>query len=452
MQIERRRLLRQHGERDYAEATASEPQIASPAWRRTGSSTPSWVLLMAGSSHPGLSRGQSCPVPAPYLRRGRLRMRSFGKGMIGGMGLRRVGVEEELLLVDPETGVPRSVSSTALRAVDLDSGDDDPGVEQELFLQQIETANVPSATLADLAVEIRRGRQAAASSAEAAGVATAAMATPVIAGDVAVTPNGRYQRMVERFGSVAREQMVCGMHVHVEVADDEEGIGAFDRIRPWLPVLLAISANSPFWDRSDTGLASFRSQVWSRWPSAGATEPFGDAASYRSAVDDLISSQAALDPGMIYFDARLAQSYPTLEIRVADVCTAVQDAVLVAALARSLVETGAQAWLDGAPVPPWRSELLRGAAWQAARFGLAGDLMHPRARELRPADEVVAALLEYVGEALDAAGDMDDVRRLVGELRARGTGSARQRAAFHASGRYEDVVRDVVRRTRESIG
>ena len=109
-----------------------------------------------------------------------------------------------------------------------------------------------------------------------------------------------------------------------------------DRIAAWLPLLLALSSNSPFWQGHDTGYASFRTVIWGLWPTAGPSGPFGDAAGYDAAVADLVRSGAALDVGMVYFDARLSASYPTVEIRVADVCTDVRDAVLLAALSRAL--------------------------------------------------------------------------------------------------------------------
>ena len=162
-----------------------------------------------------------------------------------------------------------------------------------------------------------------------------------------------------------------------------------DRIGPWLPVLLAMSANSPFWNGVDSGYASYRSQVWQRWPTAGPTGTFGSAAAYRQVIDDLVATGAALDRAMIYFDARLSERYPTLEIRVADVCLRAEDTVLIGALARALVETSAREAADGVGVPD-------GAAGGAARRRLAGGACraegsagasappHPGARRARP--------------------------------------------------------------------
>ena len=156
-----------------------------------------------------------------------------------------------------------------------------------------------------------------------------------------------------------------------------------DGLRPWLPLLVALAANSPYASGEDTGYASWRQQAWGRWPVTGQAEPYGSAAEYRRVTEALIATGAALDPGMLYLDARLAASYPTVEIRVADACTDVDDAVLVAALSRGPGGDGRAA--DGPDADPVRSDLLRAAHWRAARYGLSGSLVHPRTWALVPA-------------------------------------------------------------------
>lgn len=362
---------------------------------------------------------------------------------------RRVGVEEELLLVDPDTGMLAAVSHHATA-----QAPDEPGVavDQELFLQQIETGTGAHADLALLTADIRRARRAAGEAAAAAGAAAVAVASPVLAPqDFVLTPKDRYRTMLERFAAVAAPQIVCGMHVHVDVADDDEAIRAFDRMRPWFPVLLALSANSPYWQGEDTGYASWRSQVWQRWPTAGPSEPFGDAAGYRRVAAALEHSGAALDEGMLYFDARPSRRYPTLELRAPDVCTEVDDVVLLAGLGRALVETGAAAAAAGKPVPALRSDLLRAATWRAARYGVGEQLVDPATGRLSSSRDVVAALVGHVQHALDAAGDTQLVGELIERLFARGPGASRQRAVAAAhDGDLRSVVADLRRRTEAS--
>ena len=367
------------------------------------------------------------------------------------MTARRVGIEEELLLVDPHSGELAAVSDRALRATpDVDGVE----LEQELFLQQIETGTAAHLDLAELEADVRRARQVAGAAADAAGAAAVAVAAPVLVPQQPdVTPKTRCLTMMDHFGAVARDQVVCGMHVHVDVDSEDEAIGAFDRMRRWLPVLLALSTNSPFWQGQDTGYASWRTQVWARWPTAGPTEPFGDAEGYRRATQALEATGAALDAGMFYFDARPSRRYPTLELRSADVCTDVGDALLLAALARALVTTTAQAWAAGEPVPDVRADLLRAATWRASRFGTADALVHPLGSgQLVAARDVVNALVEYVEPALTAAGDRPQAEQLLDTVFARGTGADTQRVvASAAGGDLGAVTADLLRRTRESF-
>ena len=361
--------------------------------------------------------------------------------------MRRMGVEEELLLVDPRTQAVTAVAQRALRShAEGQSGPSDvPVVDAELYQQQIELASAPCADADSLRRSLVEARRAVLTAAERAEAWAVAVPAPVLLEQPArVTPKERYRRIVTEYGALARESLVCGMHVHVEVDDDAEAVAVLDAIRPWLPVVLALSANSPFYLGEDTGHASWRSQIWSRWPTTGPREPFESADCYRETSRLLQDWGAALDEGMLYFDARRARALPTVEIRVADVCTEVDDAVLVALLTRALVDAAAR---KGAGTPPWRADLLRAAQWRAARTGMGGALVHPVRRELAPAREVVEALIEHTSDALESAGDRHRVLALLEQLIARGNGAARQRAVLERTGRLGDVVADLADRT-----
>jgi glutamate---cysteine ligase / carboxylate-amine ligase len=243
------------------------------------------------------------------------------------MGVRSVGVEEELLLVEPGTGRPRAVAAAVLRAGNgrdhgPGSGGPDPEqeLEYELQLQQVETSTRPCVTLEELQAELRRARAAAAEAAGRVGVQIAALGTSPVPVEPETATKPRYQRMARAFGLTAQEQLTCGCHVHVQVESDEEGVAVLDRIQPWLATLLALSANSPFWQGVDSSYASFRYQAWGRWPCSGPTEWFGSAEAYHETVGQMVRTGTLLDTGMVYFDARLSQHYPTLEVRIADVC------------------------------------------------------------------------------------------------------------------------------------
>ncbi len=330
--------------------------------------------------------------------------------------MRTMGVEEEFLLVDHE-GRPVGVSGVAARAAEVD---------RELMEQMLETGTLPCTHAADLADQLATRRRRAARAAREAGARLVALATSPHPAGASVTPDPRYRRIVAEFGLTGREQLICGCHVHVEIADPQQGVAVLDRIGPWLPCLLALSANSPYWQGEDTGYASYRSQVWRRWPTAGPTGPFGDAEAYATVVAGLLAAGAALDPRMIYFDARLSPRYPTVEVRTADVCLRQQDAVLLAVLVRALVETAARDAL--APGPGTRVEVLRGASWRAGRWGLQGTLVNPLTGAPEPAADVVGALVAQLAPVLAEQGETGLVAGLWSQLRARGSGAVEQRA------------------------
>ena len=365
--------------------------------------------------------------------------------------IRSVGVEEELLLVDPRNG--RAVP-VGLKVLDRSAGACADtaslafeNLAAELQQQQIETATPPRVELELLTADLRARRLRADQLAREAGARIAALATSPLAVQPRLTPTPRYQAMSREFGLTCSEQLTCGCHVHVAVSSDEEGVAVLDRIRPWLPVLTAIATNSPFWNGVDTGYAGFRTQAWNRWPSSGPTELFGSAAAYHATVAAMVATGSLLDDGMVYFDARLSQRYPTVELRVADVCLDVDDAVLVAGLSRALVETAVADWRAGVPAPLVPTAVLRLASWRASRSGLEDRLVHPVDQRPHPAAEVVGSLIQHVRPALAASGDLGQVETHVDRLMFRGNGARRQRQVAASTGRLSDVVADAVERT-----
>ncbi|EYT79416.1 MULTISPECIES: glutamate--cysteine ligase [unclassified Streptomyces] len=364
--------------------------------------------------------------------------------------MRTVGVEEELLLVDPDSGEPRALSGAVLARVEADGADTDKDVfEKELFGQMLEFATHPQTDMAALGAEIVRCREEAARHAGEIGCAVAALATSPLPVSPTITMNRRYRWLADQYGIATRDQLVCGMHVHVAVHSDEEGVAVLDRVRPWLPALLAISGNSPFWQGDDSCYDSYRSRVWDRWPSAGPTELFGSAERYHRLVADMVATGVILDEKMAYFDARLSERYPTVEIRVADVCLRAGTARLVATLARALVETAAREWRAGGAPPDHGVSLLRLAAWQAARTGPRQELLHPLTMRRLPAGSVLRDLLGHVADALADAGDLDAAREGLDTLFAQGNGARTQRELLERTGSLRKVVAACVRLTQE---
>jgi carboxylate-amine ligase len=369
---------------------------------------------------------------------------------MGAAEVRTVGVEEELLLVDVSTGRPRSVAGRVIDALADAQPDEvgrDGGVEGELQRYMVETQSSVRTDLADVERELRDWRQAVAVAARQSGVALAAIATAPVPGDGLVTPKPRYLRMAEQFGPTAHDALTCGSHVHVGISSPEEGVAVVDRIRPWLPVVLALSANSPFSDGRDTGYASYRSQLWARWPSAGPTDLFGTPESYEATVRSMVESGVLLDEGMVYFDARLSHRYPTVEIRVADVCADLADTMVVAGVCRALVETAARSAHRGERPLPTPTSLLRLATWRAGHDGVDGVLVEPETLRPSPAGVVVRRMVDEIRPALEEFGDLERVEDGVERLLSDGSGATRQRRTLERTGRLVDVVAEAVRLT-----
>ncbi|NVM98698.1 glutamate--cysteine ligase [Arthrobacter sp. SDTb3-6] len=348
--------------------------------------------------------------------------------------MRTFGVEEEFLLVDPLTRCPVPAASAVLTmpATERDWQPAGAGarVTGELQLEQLEVSTDPCGTLAVLADQLRAGRAAADAAAQAGGARIAVLATSPLPATPHLRTTPRYRRMADLHGLVAAEQLTCGMHIHVEVASDDEGVGVLDRIRIWLPFLLALSANSPYWNGNDTGYSSFRSRVWNRWPTTGPTPIFGSARAYGRLVDSLLDTGVLLDPGMVYFDARLSRHFPTVEIRVADVCLDVATAEVLAGLARALVETAAAQWRADVAPPAVPEALLRAAMWLAARNGLGSELLDPSSFRPVPAAQVAAGLLSHLSAALGPGSEGTRIRHLLHRSLTRGTGADWQRREF----------------------
>jgi glutamate---cysteine ligase / carboxylate-amine ligase len=375
---------------------------------------------------PGIVIGGSNPPQEREL----LLFEIAGIGKTGRV-IRTVGVEEEFLLARSSSPALAAAGDEVVAAAEAGS---DGQFEHEFKREQAELGTSPQESMADLANDLVGRRLELAEGARREGVRLLASATSPVDEHVTSTANDRYERMTSLFGRVARMQLTCGMHVHVAVDSPEEGVAVLDRLRPWLAVLLALSANSPFLAGQDTDYASYRTILWGQWPTSGVTDAFGGVEGYERARAALVTSGAAIDDGMIYFDARLSARYPTVEIRVADVCIDPKDAVVIAALARGLVDTAAQEWADGRPVVPLRSELLRAATWRAARWGAEQDLIDVLSPEVVPAWDLIGRLVDWVAPALDVYGDTERVTAGLADIRRRGTGAPVQRQAYAANG------------------
>ena len=363
-----------------------------------------------------------------------------------------VGVEEEFLLVDPETRTLQAAAEDVVPAAERQVGEEQD-VDPEFKRSQLETATPPCRTLGELRQEVVNLRRGVIDAAERCGYRMGAAGTHPFAhrGGADVTPKESYLGLEREYQRLAREKVICGCHVHVGMADREASIRTLNRVRPWLSTILALAVNSPFWAEEDTGYASFRTEIWRRWPTAGTPGTFASRDEYESLVELLLKTESVDDPARIFWDVRPSPQFETLEFRLTDVCLTVDEAVMVAGLVRALSVTSHGEAQRDEPFADPRPEILRSATWRAARYGLEGQLMDVPGGRAVPAGEMVAILLAHVRPVLADADEWDEVSALVDQTVKGGTGAARQRDAFARSERLEDVVDFVVEETARGM-
>jgi carboxylate-amine ligase len=340
-----------------------------------------------------------------------------------------LGVEEEFLLLDPATGRPADQAEAVLAAAGRAPL---PGTElhRELLASQVEAASGVCHALPDLGRRLEAARARLATAAAESGLLLISAGTPPRPAEKPhVTETGRFSEIAEIYALVAADYEVCGCHVHVGIADRDTAVAVINHLRPWLPSLLALSANSPYARGRNSGYASWRMVEQARFPGSGVPPSFADAAAYDAAVDRLVDCGVLVDPAMSFWLVRPSPHLPTLEFRVADAVPTAREALLQAALSRALVRTALAEVRAGRAAPVLDDQICRAAVWSAARHGLAGPAVDPFAGRTIPAPALVAQMVAWVRPALEECGDLQAVRKTLDLLVRQGTGAQRQLAA-----------------------
>lgn len=366
-----------------------------------------------------------------------------------------IGAEEEYFIVNEET---RELAPTGLpnlnRLKEAELADQGfARYDNEFQVPIVESRTGICASLTEMRsdlIGLRRGLVAAAAAEGLAVVASGTLPTARWR-DVAVTDKARYRRLAEHYHDVVSRRLTCGFHVHIGISDADIAVSVLNRVQVWLPALLALSASSPFFNRQNTGYASYRYILWGGFPVAGAAPRFASYEQYASYIGMLIETSAILDAGHIYWDVRLGTKFPTLEFRIADVSPSVDEALLQAGLCRALVLTCLDEIERGLPEPIADPFLLRAANWHAGRWGLSGKLIDVSTRQEVPAAVLIERLMAHVREALERLGDQATVSKLALRAVAHGNSATRQRAAHAAAGSIGYVTDRLVAETRECL-
>jgi carboxylate-amine ligase len=353
-----------------------------------------------------------------------------------------IGIEEEYLLVDLETrDLSRDPPEAFMRACRELLGEQ---VTPEFLRCQIEVGTKVCRTIADARAELAFLRRSIAGEARKHGLGLMAASTHPFAdwSEQLTTDKERYTKIEEDLQAVAQRLLICGMHVHVGVPDEDLRIDLHAQLIYFLPHLLALSTSSPFWRGRNTGLKSYRAAISAELPRAGLPHAFSSAAEYRQMVDLLVKLGRIEDASKIWWDLRPSAKFPTLELRVTDVCTRLDDGVAIAATFQAIVamlialKRRNQRWRHYLPA------LIAENRWLAQRHGVRGELIDFGRRAAVPFRDLAEEIIELVRDEAEKLGCLAEVQR-IRTIAAEGTSADRQVAVFErvlSEGRSEKAA------------
>jgi carboxylate-amine ligase len=363
----------------------------------------------------------------------------------GGSGY-SLGVEEELHIVDATTGelVPKIEEIMARLPRELREF-----VSYELFQSVLEIKTPPRSTAAETERHLRELRGRVGSWAAACGASLASAGTHPFSRyrDQKVTDQDRYRRVIETLRWVAEREVIFGQHVHVAVPDEEKVIEAHNRLCERAPLLLALSANSPFWQNSATGFESSRVKIFETFPRAGLPPAFPDYSSFEDYVDLMVRSGAMDDYTYCWWDVRPHAGFGTIELRILDSQTSLKYTTALTALTQCIV---AQALEGSEPRGPYNKDLAEENKWRASRDGMDAAFYNADEDATVPARDVARDLVEKLkphAQDLNCEGELEGILEIV----EGGTGSQRQREVYENSGDFLDVVAFLIEGTRPAL-
>jgi glutamate---cysteine ligase / carboxylate-amine ligase len=361
-----------------------------------------------------------------------------------------IGVEEEFQIIDPESLELRShvvqlISSAAARGVgDL--------VKQEMHQSIVETGTKICENVSELSLEMHRTRNELVLAAESTGLRVAAAGTHPFSSwiDQVISPGERYQNIVEEMGQLARSLLIFGMHVHIAMPDKQTTIDMMNMVRYFLPHLLALSTSSPFWMGRNTGLKSFRTTVFRRFPRTGIPEVFESWSEYENFINLLVKLNCIDTGKKIWWDVRPHPAYGTLEFRMFDTATRVEEAVAIAALTQAIVVKLHRLYTHNQSWRIYRRALIEENKWRAARYGIEGKLIDFGREAEVPMRELMQELMELIDDVVDDLGSRSAVE-YIHTILNEGTSAERQLRVYQQTGDLRDVVRHLVMETRASV-
>ncbi len=363
-----------------------------------------------------------------------------------------IGIEEEYQIVDAHTRELRPRIAEIMGGEDADLLDH-ATLQPELHASTVEVATPVCETVAEARDELADLRRIVSDLARENGLEIMAAGTHPISDwqNQEITPLERYRGIREDMAEVAHRMLAFGLHVHVGVEDRDFLIDAMNFSRYFLPHLLALSTSSPFWSGRETGLKSYRTVVWESFPRTGLPPHLESWSAYQDMLDTMIATGCLEDGSKIWWDIRPNPNYPTLEFRVCDVCTRVDEAICLAALFQALVAKLWRLRSENLTFRNYPRSLTAENKWRAVRYGIEGELIDFGKKEAKPARALIEELIEdFLGDVVDELGVREEVEYAY-RIMEEGTSADRQLAAWRETGSLEAVVDRLVEETREGL-
>lgn len=346
-----------------------------------------------------------------------------------------IGIEEEYLLVDPETrdlvaDPPRDLLDDCKKRIGADVGN----VTPEFLRAQIEVDTSVCRTLAECREKLATLRRCTAEAADRHGLRIIAASTHPFAewAEQQHTDRARYNLLAKDLQTVANRLLICGMHVHVGVDDDELRNDLLNQVSYFLPHLLALSTSSPFWQGRDTGLRSYRLSVFDELPRTGLPEKFDSFGEYTRHVDSLVSAGVIEDSTKIWWDIRPSARFPTLEVRISDICTRLDHGITIAALYACLLSMLRRLRRNNQRWRVYANMLIQENRWRAQRYGTDEGLVDFGRGEIVPYDELLDEILELLAEDAERLGCVEEING-ARDILKEGTSAHRQVQVYEAS-------------------
>ena len=365
------------------------------------------------------------------------------------MSLFTLGIEEEFQTIDPKTRELRSHMSQIVEGGKMRLQEQ---VKAEMHQAVVEVGTVICRNVEEARREVIHLRRMVMELADNVGLKIAASGTHPFSlwADQPITPDARYDKIVEELQEAARSNLIFGLHVHVGIPTREVGVQIMNTARYFLPHVFALSTNSPFWEGRNTGYKSFRTKVFDKFPRTGIPEFFSSAAEYDGYINLLVKTNCMDNAKKIWWDLRLHPFFDTIEFRIFDMQLRVEETVALAAVVQALVAKLYKLMKNNLSFRLYRKPLINENKWRAARYGIHGKLIDFGKEEEVPFKVLLGELIDFVDDVVDDLGSRTEVESLFKMLET-GTGADRQLAVFNETGDLKKVVDYIIQETYHGV-